>query len=60
MVQLSLNILIFAFILQSSMLVLAGLGMAAIGFGGKECDSYLYRFEIFMKCKAQKKDFISF
>lgn len=42
------------------MLVLAGLGMAAIGFGGKECDSYLYRFEIFMKCKAQKKDFISF
>lgn len=42
------------------MLVLAGLGMAAIGFGGKECDSHLYRFEIFMKCKAQKKDFISF
>lgn len=37
MVQLSLNILLFTFILQSSMLVLAGLGMAAIGFGGKEC-----------------------
>lgn len=38
MVHLSLNILLFVFIFQSSMLVLAGIGMAAIGFGGKECD----------------------
>lgn len=40
MVHLSLNILLFVFIFQSSMLVLAGIGMAAIGFGGKECDSH--------------------
>lgn len=50
MVHLSLNILLFVFIFQSSMLVLAGIGMAAIGFGGKECDSHFYSFEIFMKC----------
>lgn len=45
-----LNILLFVFIFQSSMLVLAGIGMAAIGFGGKERDSHFYSFEIFMKC----------
>lgn len=56
MVHLSLNILLFVFIFQSSMLVLAGIGMAAIGFGGKERDSHFYslKFE-----KLKQKDICS-